>query len=65
MLGTGSNPYKIENVKNEQGILIQKGNNFHFDYISDQPEKKILKKLKWKVIGGILGGSLLSILCLS
>lgn len=63
VLGTaGSNPFTENSRNNEEGIMIYKGRNFY--YISDRPEKDILDGFKWKVIGGLLGGSALIIVCL-
>lgn len=65
ILGTaGDNPFLKPGVgtKNEEHILVSKGNNVY--YIADKPETEVLKKFKWKAIGGIFGGSVLSIVCL-
>jgi len=42
----GDNPYKTEgtSLTNVEGIMIQKGSMFDFFYISDKPEKLILKE---------------------
>ena len=62
-MGTaGDNPY-IEDASTAQGtkdIMIQKGKNDNIFYISDKSEKNILRKLKWKVIGGVFGGGALT-----
>ncbi len=63
IMGTaGDNPFVEEGLalKNEIDIMIQKGKTFYF--ISDKEEKDIVKKLKWKVIGGLFGGSALIII---
>jgi hypothetical protein len=68
IMGTaGDNPYKEEATaaKNEEDIMIQKGGVASFYYISDRPEKEILKTLKWKVIAGLAGGAVLSLACLA
>lgn len=65
ILGTaGGNPFLKPGVgtKNEEHIMIAKGNNVY--YIADKPETEVLKKFKWKSIGGIFGGAALSIVCL-
>jgi hypothetical protein len=65
VLGTaGDNPFVEDTTaqKNEEDIMIQKGNNYY--YISDRPEKEILKTLKMKVIGGVYGGGALILVCL-
>lgn len=68
ILGTaGDNPFVEEATakKNEEDIMIQKGGNNDVYYISDRGEKDILSGLKWKSIGGIIGGALLSVICLA
>ena len=66
ILGTaGKNPHVKNIKKNEEGIMIQKGENEKFYYISDKPEENLLKTFKWKVFGGLLGGSLLTLGCLA
>jgi hypothetical protein len=68
IMGTaGDNPYVEDTTaqKNEEDIMIQKGGVGTIYYISDRPEKEILKKLNWKVLGGLLGGSVLTLGCLA
>ena len=68
IMGTaGDNPFVAEgaSAKNTADIMIQKGENKSFFYISDKQEKAILKKLMWKTIGGLFGGSALMIACLT
>ncbi|HLD18910.1 MAG TPA: GIDE domain-containing protein, partial [Candidatus Nanoarchaeia archaeon] len=48
---------------NQADIMIQKGKGFF--YISDQPEKKVLSKLRWRCYLGIAGGAALIIGCLA
>ncbi len=68
IIGTaGDNPY-VEDAtgqKNEDDIMIQKGENEKFYYISDQPEEDILSRLKWKVVGGLFGGAALMVIGLA
>ncbi len=67
IMGTaGKNPFVKEAtaVNNVENIMIQKGKNEKFYYISDSGENNILKKLKWKVIGGLFGGAALTVACL-
>lgn len=64
ILGTaGDNPYVKEATaqKGVEDVMIQKGKNEKFYYISDKHESNILKSLKWKVFGGIFGGAALSV----
>ncbi|MBI2138977.1 hypothetical protein HYU13_05275 [Candidatus Woesearchaeota archaeon] len=64
VIGTaGDNPYVEEATaqKGVEDVMIQKGRLGSFYYISDRPEKEVLKKFRWKVIGGIYGGSALSL----
>ena len=65
IMGTaGDNPYVEEATaqKSEEDMMIQKGKSFY--YISDKPEKDVLKSYKWKVIAGLWGGSGLILFCL-
>ncbi len=65
VMGTaGDNPFVEEgsSQKNEADVMIQKGKGFY--YISDKPEKDVLKKYKWKVAGGLFGGAGLIVVCL-
>ena len=67
VMGTaGDNPYVKDATgsKNEEDIMIQKGNNKQFYYISDKSEHEVLKNFKWKVFGGLIGGAALSLVCL-
>lgn len=59
----GDNPF-VEDAtsdRNEKDIMIQKKG---FYYISDRPEKEVLKKYVLKVAGGMIGGGALSVVCL-
>ncbi|MBN1157227.1 hypothetical protein JXA85_06395 [Candidatus Woesearchaeota archaeon] len=65
IMGTaGDNPFVEDgsSQKNETDIMIQKGKSFY--YISDKPEREVLKKYGWKVTGGLFGGAALIIVCL-
>ncbi len=67
-LGTAAdNPYVEESASafSSADIMVQKGKNSDFYYISDSPEKDIVKKFAWKVYGGLFGGALLIVFCLS
>ncbi|MBN1502541.1 hypothetical protein JW930_03285 [Candidatus Woesearchaeota archaeon] len=61
----GDNPYVEDGSaeKNEADIMIQKGNS-SFYYISNKPEKEILKSYGLRLLGGLLGGGALIIVCL-
>lgn len=48
---------------NSAHIRIQKGANDKTYYISDRPEKEILKGLRWKSFLGIFGGGVLAVVC--
>ncbi|MBU0536223.1 MAG: E3 ubiquitin ligase family protein [Nanoarchaeota archaeon] len=68
ILGTADdNPFVDEatSQKNEADIMIQKGKNEKIYYISDSSEKGVVKGLAWKAIGGLLGGGILSVVCLA
>ncbi len=68
IMGTaGDNPFVKDatSSKNEEDIMISKGNKKQFYYISDKNEHGVLKSLKWKIFGGLIGGSLLSLACLA
>src|SRR3989344_7077963 len=65
VFGTAAdNPYVKEatSQKNDADIMIQKGKNLY--YVSDRPEKDILKSLSWKAYGGLFGGAALTLVCL-
>jgi hypothetical protein len=62
----GDNPY-VEDATGQQNvddIMIQKGREKIY-YISDKSEAEVLKKFKWKVIGGLFGGGALIVGCLA
>ncbi|HII72487.1 TPA: hypothetical protein HA265_07060 [Candidatus Woesearchaeota archaeon] len=62
ILGTaGDNPFVKDTTgkKNADDIMIQKGQNEKFYYISDKPEESLLKSFRWKVFGGLFGGAAL------
>ena len=68
IMGTaGDNPFVEDTTgsKNEEDIMIHKGKNEKFYYISDKPEKDVLWSLRWKVIGGLFGGGALTVACLA
>ncbi|HJX05282.1 MAG TPA: GIDE domain-containing protein [Candidatus Nanoarchaeia archaeon] len=68
IMGTaGDNPFVEEATgkENVEDIMIQKGKHEKIYYISDKPEKDILKKFKWAVIGGLFGGGALIVLGLA
>ncbi len=52
----GDNPYVEEgsSQRNEADIMIQKGKDLY--YISDKPEKEILSRHRWRILGGLTGG---------
>ena len=50
-------------AKNADLVMIQKGGEVYF--ISDKPEKNVLKDFMWKSWGYIAGGTLLSLICLA
>lgn len=63
VMGTaGDNPFVAEGSATEghKDIMIQKGKG-NIYYISDRPEKEILKSLGWKSIAGVLGGGALTL----
>ncbi|MFC1741113.1 GIDE domain-containing protein [Nanoarchaeota archaeon] len=62
----GDNPHVEEATgqQNTEDIMIQKGDEGIY-YISDSSEEGVLKKFKWKVIGGLFGGGALIVICLA
>jgi hypothetical protein len=68
IMGTaGDNPYVKEATaaNSVDDVMIQKGEHEKFYYISDKPEKDILKVLKWKVMGFIFGGAAMAVVSLA
>ncbi|HLC46170.1 MAG TPA: GIDE domain-containing protein [Candidatus Nanoarchaeia archaeon] len=68
ILGTaGNNPFVEQGSakKSENALMIQKGSNEKEYYISDKPEKDVLKSLDLKTFGQIFGGIGLSAVCLA
>lgn len=64
VLGTADkNPYVKEGTAQVgyENIMIQKGGNNSFFYISDKSEEEILSTFTWKVIGGLWGGGVMII----
>jgi hypothetical protein len=50
--------------RNEENLMITKGGKNDFYYISDRPEKEVLKSFGWKIFFGIYGGGALILTCL-
>ncbi len=44
-----------------EDVMIQKGRHEKIYYISDRHEKGVLKKLRFKIMGGIFGGAVLTV----
>ena len=66
VMGTaGENPLVKSSADHEEMIMIQKGKNSPFYYISDSAEKDILSKLHWKVIWAFYGGGALAVIWLA
>jgi len=64
ILGTAAdNPFVEDGTAkdNVEDVMIQKGKNEKIYYISDKPENTLLKEMKWKVLGYMVGGACLSI----
>jgi len=64
IMGTAAdNPFVEDGTAkdNVEDVMIQKGNNEKIYYISDKPENTLLKEIKWKVLGYMIGGACLSI----
>ncbi|MBI5389437.1 hypothetical protein HZB01_03595 [Candidatus Woesearchaeota archaeon] len=65
IMGTAmKNPAVKASAVGVENVMIAKGKNYPTYYISDRAEKDILKSLRWKVFGGIVGGAALSVVCL-
>lgn len=65
IMGTaGDNPFVEGSAEHTANIMIQKGQNEKIFYISDKPEKEILKSLGWKVWIGTFGGAALIVVFL-
>ncbi len=66
IIGTADDNPELEEgtaQHNVDDIMIQKGSNNPFYYISDKGEKEVLNSFKWKVIGGLFGGGTLTVAC--
>lgn len=62
VMGTaGNNPYTRAMAGGADSIMIQKGKREKIFYISDKPEKEVIKSFGWKAIGGVLGGGAVTI----
>jgi hypothetical protein len=67
IMGTaGDNPLVEEATGkgNTEDIMIQKGAHEKTFYISDKKESEIVKRLKFRILGGFLGGGALIVFCL-
>lgn len=68
VMGTaGDNPFVEDSKAKEhvEDIMIQKGSFDKFYFISDKPEKELLRSLRWKSLGGMFGGIALVAGCLA
>ena len=68
IIGTADDNPFVEDASVEHGvkdIMIQKGKNEKMYFISDKPEKDLIKTFKWKIIGGLLGGGILIVISLA
>lgn len=64
VMGTaGVNPFSNPSAVNSENIMMQKGTNDKTYYISDRPEKEILKDLQRNVLLGVYGGGAISVVC--
>ncbi len=66
VLGTANdNPFVEEasGKENQSDIMMEKGKSTY--YISDRHETELLSQLRWKVLGGLFGGSVLMIASLA
>ena len=64
VMGTAAND-PVVSEENTSGLVMQKGTNEKFFYISDQSEKGVLSSLKWQAFGGITTGGMLCVVCLA
>ncbi|MBU0472099.1 MAG: E3 ubiquitin ligase family protein [Nanoarchaeota archaeon] len=67
ILGTADDNPFVDEATAKMGVedvMIKKGNNESFFYISDKPENKLLSSLRWKTFGGLFGGLILLLVCL-
>jgi hypothetical protein len=65
VIGTaGDNPFIKAAAKNEENIMIQKGDN-KFYYISNKAEKDVLSSMAFKAYGGMIVGGLIFVICLT
>lgn len=61
----GKNPDVKSSVKNEETIMVQKSGADATFMITTKSEKELLQVLRWKAIGGWLGGGALATVCLA
>ncbi|MBI4018895.1 MAG: hypothetical protein HY364_01415 [Candidatus Aenigmarchaeota archaeon] len=62
IMGTAADNPHIEEgrgMKNEEDIMIQKGENFF--YISDKHEKDVVSSMAWKVAASTAGGAIMAV----
>lgn len=67
VMGTAGNNPVLAHSEDEHmsKLIIRKGENQTFYYISDRSEKELVSSMKWQAFGGIIAGSLVVIICLA
>jgi len=65
IMGSAANNQVIAHTADDHTsrLIIRKGENQKFFFISDQSEKKVLSNLKWQAFGGITTGAAICIIC--
>jgi hypothetical protein len=67
VIGTAGNNPVLSHAGDEHisKLMIQKGENQKFFYISDQSEKELVSDMKWQAFGGITTGAIIGVICIT
>jgi hypothetical protein len=67
VIGTAGNNPVLAHTEDEHTskLIIKKGENEKFFYVSDRSEKELVSSMKWQSFGGITTGALVCVICLA
>jgi hypothetical protein len=67
VMGTAANNPVLAHTEDEHTskLIIQKGVNQKFFYVSDRSEKELVSSMKWQAFGGITTGAVVCVICLA